>query len=345
MLKNLIITFLFIPLSLVAKDYSSLYNKLDKSVVIIHSDTQEVRAEANQLVTKTASSLGTGTLINKEGLILTAAHVVNSADELTVNVKNRGEYKAKVIASFQAADIALIKLITNDKNFPFVKLGDSNKAEIGNEVFVIGTPYGLEHTLTVGHLSGRRIHKHPSFNEIEFIQTDAAINQGNSGGPLFLASGELIGVVSYIQSQSGGNEGLGFAASTAMVKNILIDQPMIWFGIEYSFLTPVMAAALNVPQRAGLLIEKVATQSFAEKLGLKGGVIPAVIDEKPVILGGDVILAVGPHILTGEEQNYLNILQYTKSLKGGEKIKFKVLRMGHELELEAELPDVKIKLL
>lgn len=345
MLKKLLITFFLIPLSLVAKDYSSLYNKLDKSVVIIYSDTQEVRAEANQLVTKTASSLGTGTLINKEGLILTAAHVVNSADELTVNVKNRGEYKAKVIASFQAADIALIKLITNDKNFPFVKLGDSDKAKIGNEVFVIGTPYGLEHTLTVGHLSGRRIHQHPSFNEIEFIQTDAAINQGNSGGPLFLASGELIGVVSYIQSKSGGNEGLGFAASTAMVKNILIDQPMVWFGIEYSFLSPVMAAALNVPQRAGLLIEKVATQSFAEKLGLKGGVIPAVIDDTPVILGGDVILAIGPHILTGEEQNYLNILKYTKSLKGGEKLKFKVLRMGHELELEAELPNVKIKLL
>lgn len=345
MLKNLLVIFLFIPLSLVAKDYSSLYNKLDKSVVIIYSDTQEVRAEANQLVTKTASSLGTGTLINKEGLILTAAHVVNSADELTVNVKNRGEYKAKVIASFQAADIALIKLITNSKNFPFVKLGDSEKAKIGNEVFVIGTPYGLEHTLTVGHLSGRRIHQHPSFNKIEFIQTDAAMNQGNSGGPLFLASGELIGVVSYIQSQSGGNEGLGFAASTAMVKNILIDQPMVWFGIEYSFLTPVMAAALNVPQRAGLLIEKVATQSFAEKLGLKEGVIPAVIDDTPVILGGDVILAIGPHILSGEEQNYLNILKYIKSLKGGEKIKFKVLRMGLELELEAELPNVKIKLL
>lgn len=344
MFKQFIFLLLIFSCSIFAKDYSSLYKKLDKSVVIIYSDTQEVRAEANQLVTKTASSLGTGTLINKEGLILTAAHVVNSADELTVNVKNRGEYKAKVIASFQAADIALIKLITNDKDFSFVKLGDSNKAKIGNEVFVIGTPYGLEHTLTVGHLSGRRIYNHPSFNEIEFMQTDAAINQGNSGGPLFLSNGELIGVVSYIQSQSGGNEGLGFAASTEMVKNILIDQPMIWFGIEYSFLTPVMAAALNVPQRAGLLIEKVATQSFAEKLGLKGGVIPAVIDDSPVILGGDVILAIGPHILTGEEHNYLNILNYTKSLKGGENIKFTVLRMGHELTLEAALPNIKIKL-
>lgn len=328
-----------------AKDYSKLYEKLDKSVVIIYSDTEQIRAQNNQLITKTASSLGTGTLINEQGLILTAAHVVNSADELTVAVKNKGEYKAKVIASFQLADIALIKLITNETDFPAIKLGDSDKAKIGNEVFVIGTPYGLEHTLTVGHLSGRRIYDGPGTGKIEFIQTDAAINQGNSGGPLFTAKGELIGVVSYIQSQSGGNEGLGFAASTAMVKELLIEQPTIWFGIEHNYLSPVMAAALNVPQRAGLLIEKVATQSFAEKLGLKGGVIPAVIDDRPVILGGDVILAIGPHIITGEEQNYINILNYLKSKKGGDNIKFKVLRMGRELELEAELPNVKIKLI
>ena len=344
-LKPALLLMVLVSVSAFSKDYSSLYKKLDKSVVIIYSDSQEVRAEDDKLVTKTASSLGSGTLINQQGLILTAAHVVNSADELTVTVKERGTYKAKVLASFEAADIALIKLISNETDFPFVKLGDSNKAEIGNEVFVIGTPYGLEHTLTVGHFSGKRIYQRPGFNKIEFIQTDAAINQGNSGGPLFLENGELIGVVSYIQSRLGGNEGLGFAASTAMVKDILIAQPMVWFGFEYTFLTPVMAAALNIPQRAGLLVEKVTTQSFAEKLGLKGGIVPAIIDNNPIILGGDVVLSIGPHILTGEEQNYLNILNYMRSLKGGDTVTFKVLRLGHEIELEAALPNLKIKLM
>jgi serine protease Do len=314
-------------------------------VVIIYSDTEQIRAEKNKLVTNKASSLGTGTLINESGLILTAAHVVNNSDELTVAVKNKGEYKAKVLASFQVADIALIKLITSDDDFPYIKLGDSDKAKIGNEVFVIGTPYGLDHTLTVGHLSGRRSSQNLDAGKIEFLQTDAAINQGNSGGPLFTSEGELIGVVSYIQSRSGGNEGLGFAASTAMVKEMLIEHPIVWFGMEHKFLSPIMAAALNIPQQAGILIERVATQSFAEKLGLKGGVVPSIIDDQPVILGGDVILSVGPYIITGEKQNYISILNYMKSLKGGENIRFKVLRMGHELELEANIPNVKIKLL
>ncbi|SFC14916.1 S1C family serine protease [Pseudoalteromonas denitrificans] len=336
---------LFINLSVFAKDYSKLYKKLDKSIVIIYSNTKQVRSKNDELVSFTSSSLGTGTLINSEGLILTAAHVVNSADELTVDVQGKGQFKAKVLSSYQAADIALIKLITNDKDFPAIKIANSEKTQIGEEVFVIGTPYGLSHTLTVGHLSGRRIHEGLGKGEIEFLQTDAAINQGNSGGPLFNSKGQLIGVVSYIETQSGGNEGLGFAASSNMVKRILIEQPTIWFGMEFSLLSYPVAKALNVPQKSGILVEKVAKQSFADKIGLKGGVLEAEIEGLVMLLGGDILLAVGDIIITGESGNYMNIADYLKNIKSGEQIMFKLLRNGHIIELSAAKPSIKIKLI
>lgn len=345
MQKRLIWSLLFLSFFVSAQDYSKLYEKLDKSVVIIYSDTEQVRAQNNELVSFTSSSLGTGTLINSEGLILTAAHVVNSADELTVEVQGKGQFKAKVLSSYQAADIALIKLITNESDFPAIKIANSEKTKIGEEVFVIGTPYGLSHTLTVGHLSGRRTQKGLGKGEIEFLQTDAAINQGNSGGPLFNSKGELIGVVSYIETQSGGNEGLGFAASSNMVKRILIEQPTIWFGLEFTVLPTGVAKALNVPQKSGLLIEKVAKQSFADKVGLKGGVLEAEIEGQQMILGGDILLAVGDIYITGDASNYLSMANYLKNVEKGKRISFKILRNGHVIELSAEKPNLKIKLI
>lgn len=346
MMRSLfLILILIMNFPLIAKDYSALYEKLDKSVVIIYSDTQQVRARNNKLVSSTQSSLGTGTLINNEGLILTAAHVVNSADNLTVDVIGKGQYSAKVLASYQEADIALIKILSKETDFPAIALGDSNKSKIGQEVFVIGTPYGLGHTLTVGHLSGRRTHQGVGETTIEFLQTDAAINQGNSGGPMFNQKGELIGVVSYIETQSGGNEGLGFAASSEMIKEILLNQPVIWFGMEFTLLAPTHASALNIGQNSGLLIEKVAKQSFAEKLGLRGGVVSASLDGIEMVIGGDIILAVGPNIITGTQKNYLNIINYIKNIKAGEPMTFKVMRMGNVIELSAKKPETKIKLI
>lgn len=327
-----------------AKDFSKQYEALDKSVVIIYSDSEQVRTNAQETTSMTSSSLGTGTLINDEGLILTAAHVVNNADSLTIDVKGRGIYKAKVLSSYQPADIAIIKLITNEKGFSFATLGDSKTAKVGNEVFVIGTPYGLSHTLTVGHLSGRRVHK-GIIGEIEFLQTDAAINQGNSGGPLFNQQGQLIGVVSYIETQSGGNEGLGFAASSNMVKRILLEQPTIWFGLEYTVLTPQLATALNVPQGSGLLIEKVAKQSFSDAVGLKAGTIAAVVDGTELILGGDIVLAIGDYSITADPAGYANIINYLKAVKSDERITFRILRSGQIIELSARKPSTVIKLI
>lgn len=313
--------------------------------MVIYADTNLQRIQNDKAINTTASSLGTGTIINDEGLILTAAHVVDNADELTIDVPKRGHFQAKVLASYAPADIALIKLISHEGDFKAVQIADSDKTSIGEEVFIIGTPYGLSHTLTVGHLSGRRIH--PSNNDIklEFLQTDAAINQGNSGGPMFNQQGELVGVVSYIQTQSGGNEGLGFAASSNLVKQMLIERPTIWFGTKYTVLPSGITAALNVPQRSGLLIERVTKQSFADAVGLKGGVIEATLQGQPLILGGDIVLAVGPHIITGKKNNFEQISDYIKQLPARSQIQFTLMREGHVIELSAPKPATTIKLI
>lgn len=271
--------------------------------------------------------------------------MVNDADELTVDVPNRGKFKAKVLASYAPADIALIKIISTHDDFKFVQIADSDKTAIGEEVFIIGTPYGLSHTLTVGHLSGRRTHPGSDKLKLEFLQTDAAINQGNSGGPMFNQSGQLIGVVSYIQTQSGGNEGLGFAASSNLVKQMLINRPTIRFGTKFTTLPSEITAALNIPQKSGLLIERVTKQSFAEAVGLKGGIVQAKIEGQSLVLGGDVVLAVGPHIITGEQQVFEQIATYIKGLQAGERIEFTVMREGHVINLSAAKPDTRIKLI
>jgi serine protease Do len=130
-----------------------------------------------------------------------------------------------------------------------------------------------------------------------------------------------------------------------MVKRILIEQPTIWFGLEFTVLPTGVAKALNVPQKSGLLIEKVAKQSFADKVGLKGGVLEAEIKGQQMILGADILLAVGDIYITGDASNYLSMANYFKNVEKGKRISFKILRNGHIIELSAEKPNLKIKLI
>lgn len=322
-----------------ATDFSGLFTEVDPAVVVIHTDTRHTRAAGEQLQTYTSKSLGTGVTISKDGLILTAAHVVNNADKLQVKFIDGGEYSATVLFSVASADIALIRVDSSREDFATVAVGDSDKVRTGEEVFVIGTPYGLEHTLTVGHLSGRRTTQDIGNHNIEFLQTDASINQGNSGGPLFNKDGDLIGIVSHIQTKSGGNEGLGFAASINTVKEQLLEKPSIWFGTEHIFLEPDVSAALNVPQNGGLLITKVTNKSFAQQIGLKGGAVEATILDQEMVIGGDIILSIDQFPIEADKEKLHELLQYTQSLKAGDRVVFKVLRMGEIIELSAVKPE------
>ena len=194
----------------------------------------------------------------------------------------------------KTADVALLKLEEPPRKLFVAKLGNSDRVRVGDQVFVVGAPHGLFHTLTVGYISGKR--RHGSLSDellpIEFLQTDAAINTGNSGGPMFNKNGEVIGIVSSILSQSGGFEGVGFAASINVAKELLINQKPVWIGVDPYFVAGKLAQALNLPQEAGVLIQRVAQNSPGYHLGFRPSTIPAKIGDQELFIGGDIVLEV-----------------------------------------------------
>ena len=316
-----------------AQDLSKVFRKVDKAVVVIQTSEEVARpGPPGRKPTKTRG-LGTGVIIDEQGTVLTAAHVVDTADAIKVVLVDGRERVARVITTSSIADIALIRMQDPPADLTWVKPGDSSKIETGEQVFVIGTPYGLDHSLTVGHLSGRRIMENTPFGDIEFLQTDAAINQGNSGGPLFSLRGELIGIVSHIKTKSGGSEGLGFAASINMAREILIDDPPVWLGADIVILTEPMAHALNAGQAGGMLVQKVARDSIAGKLGIQAGSLPVKIGDAAILLGGDIIVEVNGTKVLATEQGMAQLVRKFKRVESGDTLAITVIRRGQEIQL------------
>src|SRR5215813_9390580 len=160
-----------------------------------------------------SNGLGSGVLIANDR-VLTAAHLVESADRTVVEFSQGEVITARVIGCALAPDVALLQLDRSPANYVAAKLSDSDQVAVGDEIFVIGAPYGISNTLTAGHVSGRRAVNNKNAASVEFLQTDAAVNSGNSGSPIFNLKGEVIGIVSNIMSKSGGSEGLAFAATS-----------------------------------------------------------------------------------------------------------------------------------
>ena len=205
----LLIILVYFPLT--AQDLSVRYQESIKSVVTIF--TTEFKF-ANGSVSP-SESLGSGVIISTEGLILTAAHVVETANVIQVKLHNNNTYKAEVIRSIPSADIALIKIIDKVPSLYAAPLLEGYKnLNIGHQVYVIGAPLGIEQSLSSGYVSGfLQRNVMANGNMAKFVQTDAAINQGNSGGPMFDMHGRVIGIVSFILSQSGGFDGIGYAVA------------------------------------------------------------------------------------------------------------------------------------
>jgi serine protease Do len=204
-------------------------------------------------------------------------------------------------------------------------------------VLVVGAPLGITHTLTVGHLSAR--HKpNATFSSMltaEFFQTDAAINRGNSGGPMFNVKGEVIGIVSYMLSLSGGSDGLGFAVTSNTTRRLLLDEPSVWSGLDGYLLAGEAARAFNLPVgfEAGLLVQRVALGSPADQLGVRGGKFTVALQDKELLLGGDVILAV-EGIAIGAPDAYERIRHRMIELRGASgTVHVTLLRGGETLEL------------
>lgn len=271
---------------------------------------------------------GSGFIISSDGLILTNAHVVREAKEVTVKLSDRREFSAKVLGSDAATDIAVLRI--EAKDLPVVRLGDSRRIEVGDPVMAIGSPYGFEQTATSGIVSakGRSL---PNDAVVPFIQTDAAVNPGNSGGPLFDASGAVVGVNSQIYSQSGGFQGLSFA--------IPID-------VALKVKSQIVATGKATHARLGVTVQDV-NQTLAESFGMKkpGGALIANVSKDSAaaaagLKAGDVVLEVN-----GEAIERSGMLSSLIGLAApGEKVKLKVWRDKAARDVEVKLGSADNKL-
>lgn len=316
-----------------ARSLAELFRAVDPSVVEI-TTVQQVVADQGPARRVAAGSQGSGFVISSDGRIMTAAHVVQVADTITVKFVDGSEAPARVLASDPSADVALIQAESVPAGITPAQLGDSDTASVGDQIFVIGAPYGIAHSLSVGHISARRAPDHlfGGFEQVELLQTDAAINQGNSGGPMFNMRGEVIGVVSHIFSTSGGFQGLGFVITSNLAMKVLIDDPTSWTGLHGRVIEGPLAAALNLPQSAGIVVEAVATGSPASALGLRAGDLKATIAGQDLILGGDIILAVHG-VRIGEPGAFEKIAARRKALGADDQFEVTVLRRGDVITL------------
>ncbi len=239
---------------------------------------------------------GSGFIVSSDGLILTNAHVVRDAKEVTVKLSDRREFHAKVLGSDAATDIAVLKVDAN--NLPAVALGNDKQVQVGDYVLAIGAPFGFEQTATQGIVSaiGRSL---PGDSYVPFIQTDAAVNPGNSGGPLFDASGRVIGINAQIFSQSGGFQGLAFAIPIDValhVKNEIVSQGRVEharLGVMLQDLNQSLAESFGLQTPDGAIISNVAPDSAAARADLRAGDVITRIDGEPVHKGSDVSTRVG----------------------------------------------------
>lgn len=221
---------------------------------------------------KKVSSIGSGFIISKDGYIVTNSHVIEDADEITINLSDGGKYKAKIVGTDKRTDLALLK-INAPRELPFVKFGDSDKARIGDWVIIIGNPYGLGGSVSIGIVSARSRDINNGQSD-DFIQTDAAINKGNSGGPMFNLKGEVIGISTAIFSPSGGNIGIGFArpsATSSQVIKQLRDQGEVtrgWLGISIQDVTDEIAESMKMDRPRGAFVNEVVKDGPADKAGI-----------------------------------------------------------------------------
>ena len=318
-----------------AQSVSDVFKQVHRAVVVVHTAERNLASGVpGQVVT--VGGLGSGVLVSNNGEVLTAAHVVQSAERVLVEFPTGEEIPAIVVGSVPSADLALLRLEHRPMGVLPVPVGNSDSVEIGDQVIVIGAPLGVSHTLTVGHVSGRRRLDRTlgTLFQAELLQTDAAINQGNSGGPMFNMAGEVVGIVSHIISQTGASVGLGFVITSNMARELLLDGVSVWSGIDGFYLNDAMGSLFNVPPPgAGMLVQRVAQGSLGESLGLEGGVITAKILETDLILGGDIILTV--QNISLNPNRFDAIRTALGNLTAGQQIVVTVLRAGEVITLSA----------
>jgi S1-C subfamily serine protease len=322
------------------KKISDIYNSARHGVVQVTSTS--VVSNNPFLGPQEQQAEGSGFVIDKDGHVVTNYHVVQGAKKVQVSFSDNEQRDAKVVGSDPSTDIAVLKIQGAwARSLTPLTLGDSRTVDVGDAVVAIGNPFGLERTVTAGIVSAlqRQITAPNGFQIDEVIQTDAAINHGNSGGPLLNANGDVIGVNAQIESESGGNVGIGFAIPIDTVKDVagqIIKDGKVehaYLGIEMASINSDLASNFRVPVDKGILIQRVHPNSPAAKAGLKGGTTQVVLAGTTYWLGGDVITKADGQTMETSDQ----LASVVTSKQPGDSLDLEVHRGQETLHVTVEL--------
>jgi S1-C subfamily serine protease len=285
---------------------------------------------------------GSGFIIDKAGHVLTNYHVIADARTVKVTMHNGKEYSATVVGTDRAHDLAVIQI--KGSEFAPMVLGDSRNLQVGQKVYAIGNPFGLSGTMTRGIISSIRPVQEPDGMRIdEAIQTDAAINPGNSGGPLLNTHGEVIGINTMIASNVGQSAGIGFAIPVNTAKAVLNDLMTVGrvrrpaLGVQTIPITPELAEQMGLPADSGLLIVQVVPGGAADRAGLHGGTERAYLGNLPIMLGGDLIVAIDGQ----EVQDQQDLSQVMNSHRAGDTVRLTIFRSKKKMDVNVMLGEAR----
>jgi S1-C subfamily serine protease len=285
---------------------------------------------------------GSGFIIDKEGHVLTNYHVIAEARQVKVTLHNRKEYKATVVGTDRAHDLAVIQ-IKGPGLTPMV-LGDSRNLQVGQKVYAIGNPFGLSGTMTRGIISSIRPVQEPDGLQIdEAIQTDAAINPGNSGGPLLNWHGEVIGINTLIASSVGQSAGIGFAIPVNTAKAVLNDLMTVGrvrrpaLGVRTIPIRPELADQLGLAVDSGLLIVQAVPGGAADRAGLRGGTERADLGNMPIMVGGDLIVAIDGQ----DVQDQQDLSQIMNNHRAGDTVRLTIYRGKKKMDVSVTLGEAR----
>lgn len=284
---------------------------------------------------------GSGFVIDARGYILTNFHVVEGAQSIEVVLGDQSHYAAKFIGADQRNDVALLKIEPKGKTLVALHLGDSGALQVGQKVLAIGNPFGFQSTLTTGVVSalGRTVQTSQTTFIDEAIQTDAAINRGNSGGPLINTHGEVIGINSAIYTPSGTTAGIGFAIPINTAKNIATDLitdgrvHRAFLGVETLSVGGWLSEALDLPVKEGLLVERATKGGPAAAAGIQGGNRVANAGMRRITIGGDVIVAIDSQKVASQ----LDVNLALNHKRPGDNITVTVYRGGKKMDVPVKL--------
>ena len=340
-----------VPLGAVASDRQSKLTDDERNTIELFKQAGRGVVHISARTTMTSpfekhtmeSSTGTGFLIDKEGRILTAFHVIKDKNEITVML-NAKQLTARLIGTAPQLDIALLQIDAPADELSPLPLGSSQDLEVGQKVIAIGNAVGLHNSLTVGVVSALKRSLGETAIELEdaFIQTDAAINPGNSGGPLLNSAGEVVGINDAVLTNT---QNMGFAVPIDLARSIIPDlidmghpyRPVL--GFSGSEVTPSLAKLFGLPVERGFLVEEVLPRSPAQQAGLRPGFRFVVLSDKPYALGGDIIVGVNGDPFTSPSQ----LAQILLRSRPGQRLRLKVYRQGQMVDVELPLQKMQME--